>query len=143
MRVSRLALKCLSTCLAIGLGATVAHAGDKYSCTFDNVAPRSPVPEAMTLDVRSDQWVAFVQDDYTKQVSTRPVSATIDSFSSKKLRLKWQLVGLSYQGTETWISSGVVDYKLTVFTKTNKAILTGATREYYSRLYAEGTCTKK
>lgn len=135
--------KSLTLCAAIGLTLTAAHAGEKYSCTFKDRVVHEPIAETMELDVRPGDWFAFVEDEYTRQISGSSVKATVDAYSPRKLRLKWQLVGLTHRGRDKVLTGDTVDYKLTVNLQSGVATLTGATRQFASRVYAQGTCVRR
>ncbi len=132
----------LVTTLACATLATPLAARDAFTCTFPERSKRGPAPATLTVDVEPGKWVAFVKDEFTEQLSARPINAEIDLYSPKRIKLKWKLVGLDYKGFEHRVTDGVVNYNLNINLATNGAVLNGVDREYYSQVYGHGTCVR-
>jgi hypothetical protein len=114
----------------------------QYNCTFSERSNRGPVPEQLSVSLNIDGYEAKVQDSFTRQVSSVPVSAELEMIGPEKARVSWRLTGISYRGSQTHISSGVVDYQLNFRFNTNRATLTGVSREFYSHVHGQGTCVR-
>lgn len=126
---------------AVILSASGAWA-QQYNCTFSDRSNRGPVPEQLSVSLDIDRYTARVQDSFTRQVSNVPVVAQLEMVGPEKARVSWRLTGISYRGSETHISSGVVDYKLNFRLNTKRATLTGVSREYFSQIHGSGTCVR-
>lgn len=136
-------LFCALTVLSFsGWTTAVQAAQERFECTLTQRSNRGPVPEKIDVIVDRSRNTVQVQDIFTKQLFPNPVYATIQTASPQKISVRWKLTGLSYKGSETAITGGIVDYKLSIRLDTLRASLSGVTREYYSRAFGEGRCIR-
>lgn len=125
-----------------GWTTAVLAAQERFECTLTQRSNRGPVPEVIDVIVDRSRNTVQVQDVFTRQLFPEPIYATITTASPQKISVRWKLTGLSYKGSETAITGGIVDYKLSIRLDTLSASLSGVSREYYSRVFGEGRCSR-
>jgi hypothetical protein len=131
----------------LGLGLTLGTAAPVFAdqskvfeCVYTQKPNRGPVPATFTLTIKQDEQFALIEAVFTRQLHSYPVRARLAQLSKTKWRVKWQLVGLDYQGTESKVSGGIVDYSLSLNVLTGRFVMNGTTREYFPTVHGNGRC---